>query len=176
MGQPTIANWLSEFGHYTTYAVGQWHLGYANERLLPLHNGFDHFYGFYLDAIDYRSKQSVHYDAVYDFWSDGQPQYDDIGGNDYDHDDDHGETSNSEINALTLFSRKMTLWLEAEGAKRRTAVEQQTRPQPFYLYAGLPSMHGPFSDDDEERNYCSLLLRTDAVIGEMVESLRVNDL
>ena len=27
IGQPTIANWLSEFGGYTTYAVGKWHLG-----------------------------------------------------------------------------------------------------------------------------------------------------
>ena len=27
IGQPTIANWLSEFGEYTTYAVGKWHLG-----------------------------------------------------------------------------------------------------------------------------------------------------
>ena len=27
IGQPTIANWLSEFGDYTTYAVGKWNLG-----------------------------------------------------------------------------------------------------------------------------------------------------
>ena len=27
VGQPTIANWLSEFGDYTTYGVGKWHLG-----------------------------------------------------------------------------------------------------------------------------------------------------
>ena len=27
IGQPTVANWLSEFGEYTTYGVGKWHLG-----------------------------------------------------------------------------------------------------------------------------------------------------
>ncbi len=27
VGQPTIAQWLSEFGEYTTYGVGKWHLG-----------------------------------------------------------------------------------------------------------------------------------------------------
>ena len=27
VGQPTLANWLSEFGTYTTYAVGKWNLG-----------------------------------------------------------------------------------------------------------------------------------------------------
>ena len=27
IGQPTLANWLSEFGTYSTYAVGKWHLG-----------------------------------------------------------------------------------------------------------------------------------------------------
>ena len=27
IGQPTVANWLSQFGEYTTYGVGKWHLG-----------------------------------------------------------------------------------------------------------------------------------------------------
>ena len=27
IGQPTIAQWLSKFGDYTTYGVGKWHLG-----------------------------------------------------------------------------------------------------------------------------------------------------
>lgn len=27
IGQPTLANWLSEYGDYTTYAVGKWHMG-----------------------------------------------------------------------------------------------------------------------------------------------------
>ena len=27
IGQPTIANWLSQFGDYTTYGVGKWQLG-----------------------------------------------------------------------------------------------------------------------------------------------------
>lgn len=27
IGQPTIANWLRDFGDYTTYGVGKWHLG-----------------------------------------------------------------------------------------------------------------------------------------------------
>merc|ERR1719295_712580 len=56
IGQPTIANWLSEFGSYTTYAAGKWHLGYANDQLLPEFNGFHHFYGFYQGAIDYVEK------------------------------------------------------------------------------------------------------------------------
>ena len=27
IGQPTIADWLSRFGEYSTYGVGKWHLG-----------------------------------------------------------------------------------------------------------------------------------------------------
>ena len=27
IGQPTLANWLSEYGDYTTYGVGKWHMG-----------------------------------------------------------------------------------------------------------------------------------------------------
>merc|ERR1719295_2384178 len=56
IGQPTVANWLSDFGDYTTYGVGKWQMGYANERLTPLYNGFNHFYGFYQGAIDYVTK------------------------------------------------------------------------------------------------------------------------
>ena len=30
IGQPTLANWLSEYGDYTTYGVGKWHMGTYN--------------------------------------------------------------------------------------------------------------------------------------------------
>jgi len=196
MGQPSIANWLSQFGDYTTYGLGQWQLGYANRRLLPLENGFHHFYGSLSDAVahsvpstdlDINSPDTNHDHTVYDLYDDGEAQYEAV------------ESSENTQNTLALYSRKMTEWIESEGAKRREALEQQTRIQPFYLYAALPTMTGSVSSDGDEYSarcnalsadqlvddgdhdinalsYCSSLLRTDAVIGELMDSLRANDL
>ncbi|HEX4038106.1 MAG TPA: arylsulfatase [Acidobacteriaceae bacterium] len=38
---------------YQTWAVGKWHLGLWNRKLIPNGRGFDHFYGFLTGEIDY---------------------------------------------------------------------------------------------------------------------------
>merc|ERR1719242_694058 len=114
IGQPTLANWLREFGDYTTYCVGKWHLGYSNERLTPhLHKGFDHFYGFYQGAIDYVTKE---YEdivdgnvGIYDFWEDGEPNYDVI---------------SSDKNTMHLYQDKITKYLQIEGDKLKKNEEE----------------------------------------------------
>jgi arylsulfatase A-like enzyme len=49
----TLADALKQAG-YTTAIVGKWHLGHAIPDYLPTRRGFDHQYGHYNGAIDYR--------------------------------------------------------------------------------------------------------------------------
>eukprot|EP01084_Bolivina_argentea_P035621 66055_1 len=71
-----IANWLKETLSHSTYAIGNWHCGYAYDQLLPTSRGFDHFFGFYQGAIHYDNLQYIDIkfgdSDHYDFWEDAQ--------------------------------------------------------------------------------------------------------
>ena len=59
-GIPTIGDLLRNYGRYSTYAVGKWHIGMSTLDMLPLQRGFDHFYSGYLGSdIDYYDKTAV---------------------------------------------------------------------------------------------------------------------
>merc|ERR1719474_2149056 len=181
LGQPTLANWLGQFGTYTTYAVGKWNLGYANTNLLPKAKGFDHFYGFYQGAISYNQKRYYDVDDgmtdYYDFWEDGLPSDDAMASN---------------ASTLKLYSDKIAEYLAEEGAKRRHKRLLAKRVEPFFLYYAMQSMHAPFIDPDtvpiyhtlcddmlsddgltgyarrQRTKYCVLTLLTDKYVGELV--------
>jgi len=188
IGQPTVANWLSAFGQYTTYGVGKWHLGYANPQLTPRAKGFHHFFGFYQGAIDYESKvyNDIEHgaEAVYDFFDDEEAAYFVI---------------ESEQNTMELYSERIRSYLDAEGRKLKAAERTKGVAPPFFLLAALQSMHSPFpvlreyaaecaervsvaapSQSAEYKEwrqlYCELTLTTDRVIGEIVAALRENRL
>jgi arylsulfatase A-like enzyme len=42
---------------YSTWMVGKWHLGHADEKYWPQHRGFDHFYGNLVGEVDYFTKE-----------------------------------------------------------------------------------------------------------------------
>jgi len=184
VGQPTIADWLRDFGEYTTYGVGKWHLGYANEQLTPMQKGFDHFFGFYQGALDYYGKTYNDIEAgdigAYDFWNDGQEDYDVI--------------EDTETITMRLYEQKMLKFLDVEANKRRKALASGAQPTPFYMFAALQSMHVPFPDEIPEyekqclamlegnagsteyltsrKRYCSMILLTDDVVGNVMTALR----
>jgi len=182
IGQPTVANWLSQYGDYTTYGVGKWQLGYANERLTPLYNGFSHFFGFYQGAIDYVTKTYNDIEdgdiGVYDFFEDGDACYDII---------------ESEENTMTLYGKKILEYLETEGKRAHIAKENGEQATPWYMYAALQSMHVPFPvipefEDqcelrvarnsgskqwkNERKLYCELLFLTDRIVGDIMDKLK----
>merc|ERR1719361_45355 len=186
LGQPTVANWLSQYGEYTTYGVGKWQMGYANERLTPLYNGFNHFYGFYQGAIDYVTKTYNDIEdgdiGVYDFFEDGEACYDVI---------------ESDENSMNLYGNKILEYLAIEGGKARTAQAMGESVSPFYMYAALQSMHVPFPVIPEfeeqcskrtsqntgskqwinERTlYCELIFLTDRIVGNIVDALKLQGL
>jgi arylsulfatase A-like enzyme len=41
---------------YSTYMVGKWHLGHADQKYWPQNRGFDHFYGNLVGEVDYFTK------------------------------------------------------------------------------------------------------------------------
>ena len=51
----TLPQALKEAG-YSTYMVGKWHLGHANQKYWPQNRGFDHFYGNLVGEVDYFTK------------------------------------------------------------------------------------------------------------------------
>jgi len=48
----TLPQALKEAG-YSTYMVGKWHLGHADQKFWPQNRGFDHFYGNTVGEVDY---------------------------------------------------------------------------------------------------------------------------
>lgn len=47
-----LPQYLKNLG-YKTHVVGKWHLGFCNSRFTPLARGFDSFFGYYTDDLDY---------------------------------------------------------------------------------------------------------------------------
>merc|ERR1719295_1015302 len=190
IGQPTVANWLRDYGAYHTYGVGKWQVGYANTQLTPRAKGFEHFYGFYQGAIDYVTKtynDIVYGDiGVYDFFEDEEACYDVI---------------DSPTDTMSLYSAKIIEYLNDEAAMQSQAVAANEIPTPFFLFASLQSLHVPLpvlpefeaqceaqvaidatlpreeqSYLRQRRLYCQLTLKTDAVIGEIIGTLKDLDL
>lgn len=58
---------------YETAVVGKWHLGHADPRYLPTHQGFEHQYGHYNGALDYFTHIR---DGGHDWHKDDQANYD----------------------------------------------------------------------------------------------------
>jgi arylsulfatase A-like enzyme len=53
--EKTLPQALKEVG-YSTYMVGKWHLGHADDKYWPNQRGFDHFYGNVVGEVDYFTK------------------------------------------------------------------------------------------------------------------------
>ena len=97
-------------------------------------------------------------------------------------------------NTMELQYNKIEEYLETEGAK----LNRKTDRTPFYLYASLQAMDTPLPDnmddfddicadlveyDDgteeykcQRKAYCNMLLTTDQVIGDIVQSLKDHQL
>ena len=50
---PFVAEPLRDLANYSTYMLGKWHLGHANESRLPVHRGFQHSLGYLTGQEDY---------------------------------------------------------------------------------------------------------------------------
>ncbi|KAI1289423.1 Arylsulfatase B [Halotydeus destructor] len=59
---PLLSNYLKDGANYSTHLVGKWNLGFFRQIYTPLYRGFDSFYGYYGNKIDYFSYDSEHND------------------------------------------------------------------------------------------------------------------
>jgi arylsulfatase A-like enzyme len=58
-----LPEYLRSLG-YTTKLIGKWHVGYHTPEHIPVHRGFDSFFGFYNSHVsyyDYRYSHQVRY-------------------------------------------------------------------------------------------------------------------
>jgi len=56
LGHRLLPEVLKEYG-YETHAVGKWNVGHCNEVYVPWRRGFDTFFGYFSDGIDYVTHQ-----------------------------------------------------------------------------------------------------------------------
>ena len=151
---------LKEKG-YSTHMIGKWHLGYCAWEYTPTRRGFDTFYGTYLGVLDHWTHTRDKYDG-YDFRRDEEMVY-----------------SASGVYSTDLYTQEALSLIESK----------QTSSDPFFLYLPYQALHAPLqvprqyvdlvSDsvtDPERRVYLAMLAAIDDSIGQVVDSLKANDL
>lgn len=183
VGQPTVAQWLKEYGNYNTYAVGKWHIGYCTDSLLPTSKGFDHFFGFYTHAISYST-------FVYD-----TPKECGCNKQRYDfHDDGRDFTelnamigAENDVNTMYLYRDRIISNIQNEAMSKLNGENNA-----FFMYLPLQSPHGPLDivksyhsqcRDLMNENavmhtlkYCEIMLLSDEIIGDIINELKQNNL
>eukprot|EP00595_Chromulina_sp_UTEXLB2642_P000323 CAMPEP_0196761698 /NCGR_PEP_ID=MMETSP1095-20130614/1002_1 /TAXON_ID=96789 ORGANISM="Chromulina nebulosa, Strain UTEXLB2642" /NCGR_SAMPLE_ID=MMETSP1095 /ASSEMBLY_ACC=CAM_ASM_000446 /LENGTH=1008 /DNA_ID=CAMNT_0042111583 /DNA_START=472 /DNA_END=3501 /DNA_ORIENTATION=- len=65
LSEYTIGSELQTLG-YKTYMIGKWSLGKSTVYHNPINRGFDYFYGFLSDSIDYYTKNAGNYYDLYE--------------------------------------------------------------------------------------------------------------
>ncbi|XP_014477303.1 PREDICTED: arylsulfatase B-like [Dinoponera quadriceps] len=145
---------------YTTKLIGKWHLGYYTPQHIPIHRGFDAFFGFYNSHVSYFDyKYSYQNMSGYDMHRGDNPAY-------------------------GLNDRYATDLFTDEAMK---IIQHHEPPWPLYLQISHLAVHAPIespedyhhSDDQRfkhirevnRRKYARMLSRLDESVGRIVHTL-----
>jgi arylsulfatase B len=136
---------------YQTAAIGKWHLGHANKKLLPNSRGFDHFYGHLNGAIDYYTHER---DGGLDWQRNGASLR------------ETGYTSD-------LFGAEARRWVEARDKSRpfflylafnAPHTPLQAPKDLVDSYAQIP--------DTRRRTYAAMVEAMDRAVGQLLDTLQ----
>ena len=147
LDEPMISEVLKEAG-YRTMAIGKWHLGHANDNILPTGRGFDHYFG--LPYSNDMIKPWVNTEIPLKMYEDNEPAYV------VNHDQDS--------NTLKYTAKA----LEFVG---------KSNDQPFFLYMPFSMPHLPVSTSSEFRGtsegglYGDVIETIDWSVGEIILKL-----
>ena len=128
---PTIAEVLSQNFNYQTYAIGKWHVGYANWSMTPTHRGFDSFFGYFQGCQSYynHSYWSPHYPAEnggFDFWNNETVAKNVIGNY-----------------STSLYADRFISFLDSYNKQFFTSASAH---KPFFIYLAFQTIHNPIFD------------------------------
>lgn len=162
--EATIASLLKKAG-YKTAMLGKWHLG-SKAPYLPLHYGFDSFYG-----LPYSNDMwPVDYDGKPQAAVPGKNSYPDLPLLNGDHPDAYVRTLEDQSKLTGMFTEKALRFIE------------NNKHNPFFLYLAHPMPHVPlaasaaFRGKSELGLFGDVIMELDWSVGEIMKSLDRNKL
>ena len=168
--ETTLAQELKSAG-YETYMVGKWDLGFSTSMHSPLSRGFDKFYGYYSDSVDYWTKE---HDGYLDLQN-----------------GDHLETDPKATD-----STYHNAYLMQDKAEAFIDYHADTYPyKPMFLYYSTQLVHGPWRAPStytdrcgvpwkiadstaqyDTQNYCALNLMLDEIVANITCKLKAKQM
>ncbi|XP_035687988.1 arylsulfatase B-like [Branchiostoma floridae] len=188
LDEVTLPQILREYG-YSTHIVGKWHLGFFKKEYLPLHRGFDTFYGFLGGGGDYwthkvpneKAEPPETYRAL-DLWDQSKAVLDQNGS----------YSTHLFVNkAVEIISRheknkgafKVAMEAPLERHRRESTV---TTAMPMFLYLPFQAVHAPLEAPDvyinqykhikssNMRMYAAVATVMDEAVGNLTHALKAN--
>jgi arylsulfatase A-like enzyme len=156
LDEETLAEKLAAVG-YSTVGVGKWHLGIYTNSSLPMHRGFEHWFGYMNGAEDYLTHEVQNYLDLYD--------------------DENVDRTRSGYYSAQLFG--------AQVVRRIHEHKVQNPEKPLFLYFPIQNVHAPLEAPSEysessackdipnadRKTFCGMAMAADEAIGNMTAAL-----
>ncbi len=170
--------------NYETAMFGKFHLGYSSKDYLPFNRGFDTTLFFESGAIEYSS----HRECNQWFWAlkgiQIEPELRTLlmqkfidGFCSYDLWDEHYHIVDNNVYSEKLFTHNIIKYIND--------IHSAEKQNPFFIYYAMQTPHWPLETPpklyeecagNEREIFCHALLYADEMIGEIVETLKANNM
>ena len=153
---------LRDYGGYSSYGIGKWHIGHYTPAHLPTARGFDHYFGFLAGGEYYWSKYDNHcgdsnYYGLLDMNTTCYSVYKGNNGISDDTGSKASSSSDSSSASGSIYSDDFGKYSTHLFADRAIDIIQShfnisttsatTIVSPMYLYIGFQAVHDPFTGD-----------------------------
>ena len=173
LSQTTLANYLKNTG-YNTYAIGKWHLGWA-EKYYPMNRGFDDFYGFMSGQTLYASEATPGIITTHTKFDKQKPVSFEQRGNGGEIISGANRTLVNDNSVYTTddFTNRAVQYINA----------QREEKSPFFIYLAYNAPHWPLQvpekyynkfpeiQDPVRRTYVAMINNLDDNIGRILDKL-----